>query len=219
MNFLSKIYEESRTKLENRLSILRAAFTVAESKGLINTNISLISQESGFDRNTIYRYYPNKDAVFCDLILYIQNDYLEQFTEDDFDLSKVKTGFEKVRIYHYKILEHFYTNNNSRMFNIMSEFDYIISHMDKNDPLFINHKKHLSTLPQASDVLIKLIDEGIEDNSIACGVDSETCCEILMQSTFSFFVRCENKKSIRPFFSKKSLYSFVEIMLNGIKNT
>ena len=99
----------------------------------------------------------------------------------------------------------------------LSEFDYFIQHMDKEDPIFLNHRTHIKAIPPTSDVLIKILEEDLEDGSISWVGDSEICSEILMQLLYSFYLRCENKSSIRSFFSKDSLYGFVDIMLSGIK--
>jgi len=49
---------------DKRKDILRAAFSLICQKGLKHTSITDITEKAGVSVGTLYKYYPNKKAVF-----------------------------------------------------------------------------------------------------------------------------------------------------------
>ena len=84
---------------------------------IVDVTIKDIAEEAGIGEATIYRYFQKKQNIVLASVLKLKEKVLKGY----FDLSKGKTGFEKVEIFYYSYL---------RIFERSPEYFYFINEFD-----------------------------------------------------------------------------------------
>lgn len=81
---MKKIEQKKKLKLE---SIQNAARELFQSKGFIGTSMDKIAEQAGVTKQTVYRYFESKEALFKSALeaqrLQASNDFLEALEQED----------------------------------------------------------------------------------------------------------------------------------------
>ena len=86
-------------------------------RGIVVVTIKDIAQEAGIGEATIYRHFQKKQNIVLAVVFMLKEKVLAGY----FDLSKGKTGFEKVEIFYNSYLNIF--KNSPEYFYFINEFD------------------------------------------------------------------------------------------------
>ena len=103
--------------------VLRVAEDLFMTKGISEVSIKDIADEAGIGEATVYRYFKDKNNIIVQCAMSLG----ESTFEDYFDLSKAKTGFDKLDIFYNAYLKTFRKKPSN--FYFIKEFDvYMSSH-------------------------------------------------------------------------------------------
>ena len=86
-------------------------------RGIVDVTIKDIAQEAGIGEATIYRHFQKKQNIVLAVVFMLKEKVLAGY----FDLSKGKTGFEKVEIFYSSYLNIY--RNSPEYFYFINEFD------------------------------------------------------------------------------------------------
>ena len=84
---------------------------------IVDVTIKDIAEEAGIGEATIYRYFQKKQNIVLASVLKLKEKVLKGY----FDLSKGKTGFEKVEIFYHSYLNVF--KDSPEYFHFINDFD------------------------------------------------------------------------------------------------
>ena len=97
--------------------IIESAQKLFFKKGIASVTIKDIAKDAGIGEATIYRHFQKKQNIVLASVLKLKEKVLKGY----FDLSKGKTGFEKVEIFYSSYLNIF--KNSPEYFYFINEFD------------------------------------------------------------------------------------------------
>ena len=195
--------------------IIRSAKKLLLEKGIEDTTIQDIADESGFSRVTVYSYFKNKD----DMIFYIFAETgMKHLEFIDKNLDKKKNGLDQI----YSIGESFYKFFKKYPLNIrlrMYTFLYDANQFEKNlsKTTFNNLLTFFDT---GREVIRDSIRLGIKDGSIRKDIDVVntnihfigSMMDILKTTILTNVYLFKKKSEI-----KKVFYDFLDLFIRGIK--
>lgn len=111
---MPKISEEQKELRKQQ--VLLAAMEVFKRKGYEKATLKDIVEEAGMSRGWIYLYYSDKNQIFMDLLLYLDNQQETQFTN-----SHSKNVLEFLRNY-FQDIKNAVSDNESNIYPAIYEF-------------------------------------------------------------------------------------------------
>ena len=124
-------------------------------KGVVDVTIKDIAQEAENGEATIYRHFQKKQNIVLASALVLK----ERVFKGYFDLSKGKTGFEKLEIFYNSYLNVF--KNSPKFFYFINEFDAFMC-VEENVSLS-EYEKEIDTF---KDEYLEAFNLGLKDGSI-----------------------------------------------------
>ena len=124
-------------------------------KGVVDVTIKDIAQEAEIGEATIYRHFQKKQNIVLASALVLK----ERVFKGYFDLSKGKTGFEKLEIFYNSYLNVF--KNSPEFFYFINEFDAFMC-VEENVSLS-EYEKEIDTF---KDEYFEAFNLGLNDGSI-----------------------------------------------------
>lgn len=204
------LYDDSPTRARNRMKIVKVAKELFIQHGIIGTTVKDIVKAGDLERKTFYNYFYDKEEL-CDYIFYHT---MTMFYQDNFfkeDYKDLQNGFDKVEKYLYDFLNAYAENRDDMTFIVYYE------------PYFKPdlYEDVLDTLlDDPSNVTVcELVEEGLNDGSLAFSEQKEIMCEIL-QSTMMSVANHKLSRSLQAEDEDtdySGLQSLLEITLDYIK--
>ena len=124
-------------------------------RGIIDVTIKDIAKEAEIGEATIYRYFSKKQNIVLASVLSLKQKVFEGY----FDLSKGKTGFEKVEIFYSSYLNIF--KDSPEYFYFINEFDAFMC-LEENVGLE-EYEKEIDTFKEQ---YFQAYELGLKDQSI-----------------------------------------------------
>ena len=143
--------------------IIDAATKLFLERSVSEVTIKDIAEEAEIGEATIYRYFLKKQNIVLASVM-----KLKQKVDDSyFDLSKGKTGFEKVEIFYKSYLDIF--KDSPEYFRFINDFDaYMTAEADVS---LGEYEKEVDTFKSG---FLSAYEEGLKDGSIKSIPDIET---------------------------------------------
>ena len=177
-----------------------------------DVTIKDIADASNVGEATIYRYFSKKQNIVLASILKLK----EKVQESYFNLSKGKTGFEKVEIFYFSYLNIFL--DSPSYFYFIKEFDSYMS-LELNASLDEYEKE----IDQFKDKYLASYKEGLKDGSIKEVEDIET---FYYSTTHSLLELCKkmavNKDILKQDKNSKKaaeIEYLIKIILDSLRKT
>ena len=136
--------------------ILNTATELFMTRNISDVTIKDIADEAGVGEATVYRYFKTKNNIVIAAAINLgKNVY-----KDYFDISKGKTGFEKLEIFYKSYLNLF--KKSPSHFYFVREFDaYMVS---RGEISLVDYEKGL--VDQFKNVFIEAYETGLKDGSV-----------------------------------------------------
>jgi len=157
---LTKATRKVKERELRRNDIINAAEMLIFSKGYENVSMNDIANQAEMARGTIYQYFINKDDIYAAIAIRAANILSETFIPI---IEKENTGIEKIKTICLLFYD-FYKKNTgyyNAYYNTMM-FDY------KNST---NLEELMKIRRETFNIVVKIINEGIEDGTIRKDVD------------------------------------------------
>lgn len=191
--------------------IVEVATKLFLKRGINDVTIKDIANEAEIGEATIYRHFVKKQNIVLAVALKLK----EKVFEGYFDLSKGKTGFEKVEIFYSSYLNVF--KNSPEYFYFINEFD---AYMCMEESISLDeYEKEIDSFKSQ---YIKAYELGLKDQSIR-KVDSIEL--FYLSSTHALLELCKKLSANRMLLkqdrnSKKAseIECLIKIILNSLKN-
>ncbi len=143
--------------------IVDVAADMFSKRGVRDVTIHDIAKEAGIGEATVYRYFLKKQNIVLASALYLK----EKVFTGYFDLSKGKTGFEKLEIFYNSYLSIF--NDKPKYFYFINEFD---AYMCMEEGVSLDqYEKEVDTFKVEFEEAYQL---GLKDGSVKKVDDIET---------------------------------------------
>lgn len=136
--------------------IIEAALELFLEKSISDITIKDIAINIEVGEATIYRYFENKENI----ILLCAERLEKKVFDEYFDLSKYKTGYEKIVEFYNNYLYIFKSHPN--YYRFINEFDAFM--LSKSN---INLDEYASIIDKFKDIFMDAYNEGISDNTIS----------------------------------------------------
>jgi AcrR family transcriptional regulator len=153
-----------------QVEIIEAATKLIGEKGIQNVTTKHLAKEIGFSEPALYRHFKNKTDILVSVL-----EYFREKTRAGLDplLSKQETGLEKV---HQLIKYQFnmFATNPAVIMVIFAETSF---QYDKKLSSTVN-----KLLKQKKQLVINILNEGIEDGSVRNDTDIEQLTSIILGS-------------------------------------
>lgn len=209
-------YQIERAAINMSFKDLRTRYVVDVAtklfleRGIAEVTIKDIAIEAEIGEATIYRHFLKKANIVLAVVLKLK----EKVFGGYFDLSKGKTGFEKVEMFYYSYLRIF--EKSPEYFYFISEFDAYMQ-MEEGTSLE-EYEKEVDTFKTQ---FLEIYSEGIKDGSIKKVDDIEV---FYLSTTHSLLELCK-KLSAKVAFLKQDktnkkadeLECLIKIILNSLK--
>ena len=157
---MTKATRKVKERELRRNDIINAAEMLIFSKGYENVSMNDIANQAEMARGTIYQYFINKDDIYAAIAIRAANILSETFIPI---IEKENTGIEKIKTICLLFYD-FYKKNTgyyNAYYNTMM-FDY------KNST---NLEELMKIRRETFNIVVKIINEGIEDGTIRKDVD------------------------------------------------
>lgn len=143
--------------------IIDAATKLFLERSVSEVTIKDIADEAGIGEATIYRYFFKKQNIVLASVLKLE----QKVNEGYFDLSKGKTGLEKVEIFYNSYFDIF--NDSPEYFRFINDFDAYMT--AETDVSLEEYEKEVDTFKSE---FLKAYELGLEDGTIREVEDIET---------------------------------------------
>ena len=180
-------------------------------RGIREVTIKDIAEEAGIGEATIYRHFSKKQNIVLASVLTLKQKVFEGY----FDLSKGKTGFEKVEIFYMSYLNIF--RDSPEYFYFINEFD---AYMCMEENVSLNeYEKEVDTFKAQ---YLEAYEQGLNDKTIRKVDSIET---FYFSTTHSLLELCKKMSVTRDLLSqdkngKKAaeVECLIKIILDSLKN-
>ena len=143
--------------------IIDTATKLFLERSISEVTIKDIADEAGVGEATIYRYFQKKQNIVLASVLKLK----QKVNEGYFDLSKGKTGFEKIEIFYKSYLNIFV--DSPEYFRFINDFDaYVTAERD------VSLGEYEKEVDSYKDEYLKAYELGLKDGSIKKNDDIET---------------------------------------------
>lgn len=190
--------------------IIDAATKLFLERSVSEVTIKDIADEAGIGEATIYRYFFKKQNIVLASVLKLE----QKVNEGYFDLSKGKTGFEKVEIFYNSYFDIF--NDSPEYFRFINDFDAYMT--AETDVSLGEYEKEVDTFKSE---FLKAYELGLEDGTIKEVVDIET---FYFSTTHALLELCKKMSVSRALLeqdknSKKAaeVECLIQIILNSLR--
>jgi len=138
----------ARTSVLTKEQIIECVFQLTNEVGFNSVTIRSIAKALGTSTAPIYTQFPNLDAIYNDLALYVENKLRESTqvkrTKDGFlDLG---VGILAFALEYKSIFKHFFLTENQLSHDFHKKNDYFLSQMKQNPFLSILDEERLKTI-------------------------------------------------------------------------
>jgi TetR/AcrR family transcriptional regulator, cholesterol catabolism regulator len=222
-NALFKIVAEGYMKSEGYTAhknrqlekILKAAEKLFIEKGIKGTTVGDIAHESGIDRSTLYRYFPNE----VEIAWAIENKNMERVFDIDHAYKSAvdMDGFQLLNKYLHEWLE--FMKANLSFFKFSAELDYYYS----RDKTLMEIKSHFNKMPEPMTEigLTAILEKGKNDGTIRQDIDAKqtalSICNAMISAVERVAARGNLLLESEYYDPVGFIDTLVKILLNGLK--
>lgn len=139
------------------------AITLFSERSINEVTIHDIAVKAGVGEATIYRYFSTKQNLVCAAATKLE----KQIYETYFDLSRAKSGLEKLTLFYNSYSEIFISHR--EFFKFINEFDAYMLGEGKTD-----NSEYASGLDMFKTLCSEAYEQGLKDGSISPVLDWET---------------------------------------------
>ncbi|MCR5308941.1 MAG: TetR/AcrR family transcriptional regulator [Bacilli bacterium] len=191
--------------------VLKVAEDLFMIRGISDVAIKDIADEAGIGEATVYRYFKNKNNIIIQCAMNLG----ESTFEDYFDLSKAKTGYEKLDIFYNAYLKTFRKKPSN--FYFIKEFDsYMSSHSEAPLEEYENGLIHTF-----QDIFMDAYNLGLKDGTVKEINDIQTFYFSTTHSLLELCKKLSMKKDIleqdKALKKSSEIKCLVNIILEYIK--
>lgn len=187
---------------ERRRQILGAALTVFSQKGFHAANVSDVAAEAGVSQGTIYWYFESKEELLTAALLWYFVDFGEEALAA---IEKCETASEKLRALG-RSMEGF-ARESEGLFTLFVSWWASSERRDEAGQVWVD------LLVQYKDVVVGLIDKGIESGEFA-PVDAEQLAWAMMAAYDGL---AAYGMLVSDLDLARSSQSFIEVILRGLR--
>ncbi len=206
-----------REKEERRRTILKAAKKLFFRKGLENTTMDEVAEESELSKGTLYIYFQNKESLALSVIQ-DTSDILNNRIRKAVDSKK--SGIERIADM-TEALADFYKKKKDE-FHFLRYMDSITSSLGSGNETL---KNWILSAEEMINVVLDVVRDGINDGSIRDDIEPEKAAFIYSNMILSFLIRLASNQNIilmSPSLSEdeiiENMFKMITKMLEPRKN-
>ena len=181
-------------------------------RSISSVTIKDIAVEAGVGEMTVYRYFGKKQNIVLAVAMKLQREVASYF-----DLSKGKTGFEKLSIFYNSYLKVFMSS--PAHYRFINEFDAYMLEFNDNAEL----ENYESSIDEFKNVYISAYEEGLKDQTVR-SIDNiklfyytttHSLLELCKKLSLNTGLLTQDKKSVKY----QEIETLISVFLDYLKNS